>query len=82
MVDLMYDLTNMYLVRLKITTIFNGRDPNSNTTITKCLLVERQTTMAEFYHETACLPIVMQGLSLDSNYESVAYAIEDNRLDM
>ena len=82
LVDLMYDLTNMYLVQLKITTVLQGEDPNASSTILKFILVERNTTMKEFYHETACLPMLMKGRSLDLDYSSIAYAIEDNSFDV
>ena len=82
MCNLQYDLTNKYLVKLNITTVLEGNDPKRTSTITKVLVVDRETTMREFYHETASLPVLMKGRSLDRKYTSIVYSIEDNQFEM
>jgi len=82
MCNLQYDLTNKYLVKLNITTVLEGNDPKRTSTITKVMAVDRETTMRDFYHETASLPILMKGRSLDRKYTSIVYSIEDNQFEM
>ena len=79
MCNLQYDLTNKYLVKLNVITVLDGTDSKHTATATKLLTVDRETTMAEFYHETASLPIMMKGRSLDDQYSSIVYSIEDNQ---
>ena len=80
--NLNYDLTNKYQIKLNIITVLDGEFPTEKETITKLLTVDRQTTMKEFYHETASIPILMKGRSLDESYTSIVYAIEDNRFNL
>ena len=82
MCNLQYDLTNKYLVKLNLITLDHGSDPKNTTVITKLIAVDRETTMREFYHETASLPIIMKGRSFDRKYSSIIYAIEDNQFTM
>ena len=82
MCNLQYDLTNRYLVKLNLMAVNQGADPKEVTTVTKFLAVHRETTMMEFYHETAALPIMMKGRSFDRKYSSIVYAIEDNHFTM
>ena len=82
MCNLQYDLTNKYLVKLNIIGVHDGTNPKDQSTITKMLAVDRDTTMKEFYHETAALPIMMKGRSFDRKYSSIIYSIEDNHFTM
>ena len=59
-----------------------GSDARATHQITKYLTVDRQASMAEFYHSTASLPLLMKGLSLDDEHSTIVYAIEDNRFNM
>ena len=78
----MYDLTNKYVVKVNVITVWDGKDPLASHQITKMVVVDRETTMREFYHEMASLPLLMKGRSLDRTYSSIVFAIRENRFDM
>ena len=82
MCNLQYDLTNRYLVKLNLLAVNQGSDPKDVTAVTKFLAVHRETTMREFYHETAAIPIMVKGRSFDRKYSSIVYSIEDNHFTM
>ena len=80
--QLIYDLTVKYLVKLNVITVLEGNDPMATTLTTKLITVDKETSMKEFYHETAALPILMKGRSLDRTYSSIIYAIRENQFDL
>ena len=45
------------------------------------MFVNRETTMMDFYKETASLLHLMKGQPLEERYSTIIYALRDNRLE-
>ena len=73
--DLIYDLTNMMVIKLNISTGSQFSERN----IVKFLVVSQDAKMGEFCFEIAALLNVMRGGAVDDQYNSFALAIGDNR---
>ena len=72
--DLLYDLTNMVVVKLNITNGMQGCERN----ITKFLVVSPDAKMKEFYFEVTSLLKIMQGGVVDDKYNSFVLALRSN----
>ena len=75
MFDLLFDLTNMLVVKLKIS---NGTD-NESQNLVKYLVVNINTNMEELCYELSALLKIMQGGSVGKGYNSFVLAVRDNR---
>ena len=73
--DLIYDLTNMMVIKLNIST----GSQNGERNIVKFLVVSQEAKMEEFCFEMAALLNVMRGGTVDDQYNSFVLAIGDNR---
>ena len=73
--DLIYDLTNMMVIKLNISTGSQQGERN----IVKFLVVSQEAKMSEFSFEVAALLNVMRGGTVDDQYNSFVLAIGDNR---
>ena len=79
--ELHFDLTNMYSFKVNVVKI-ESDSAHTMRTITKPMFVNRETTMMDFYMETASMLTLMKGQPLDNQYSTIVYALRDNRLDM
>ena len=70
----------MYVAKLNIIVFGKENRPVEQQCVTKHMFINRNTTLKDFYEETASLPYLMQGQSLDSDYSTAIFAIRDNRL--
>ena len=81
MIDMQYDLTKRYVARINV-IIYNGvKRPVESQRFSKMFSIHRKTTMKDLYHETAALPTLMQGRTLDKDYSTIIFGIQDNRLE-
>ena len=71
----------MYSFILNVIKMDSDRG-NTVRKITKPMFAHRETTMLDFYKETASLLHLMQGQPLEDKYSTIIYALRDNRLDM
>ena len=76
-----FDLTNMYSFKVNVIKI-EADSAFTMRTITKPMFVNRETTMMDFYMETASMLSLMKGQPIDEKYSTIIYALRDNRLDM
>ena len=72
--DLIYDLTNMLVVKLYISN--GSQDGEQN--IVKYLAVSPQAKMGDFCHEITALMKIMQGGVVNDKYNSFALIIRSN----
>ena len=72
--DLIYDLTNMMVVKLFIS---NGSQTDEQKTV-KYLVVSPQAKMGHFCHEVTSLLKIMQGGVVDDKYNSFVLIIRSN----
>ena len=72
--DLIYDLTNMLVVKLFI----SDGSQEGEQKIVKYLVVSPQAKMGDFCHEITALLKIMQGGVVDDKYNSFVFIIRSN----
>ena len=82
MIDMQYDQANRYTIKLNIIVFGTQKRPVEQQRLSLWMTVHKETTMRDLYYETATLPTLMQGQTLSEDYQSIVYALRDNRMAM
>ena len=79
--DMVFDLSHHQVAKLNIGFLTTASERLQNVT-TKYMIFNPKIKMADFYHQIASIFGIMQDKSLDENFNSIVFAIEDNGVTM